>query len=147
MPILAICRGTQALNVVRGGTLVQHLPDRPTGRTAIPHRQRTPGSEPSHAVGIEPGSLLAATIGSDEADVNSFHHQAIDRLGRDLVAIAWAAGRRRSRPSRTRAGAFLIGVQWHAELLIDRPERAGAVRRLRRRPRLVQGPRSAGRTT
>ena len=57
MPILAICRGTQALNIVRGGTLHQHLPDL---STEIAHRQTTPGDQPSHAVAVEPGSRLAA---------------------------------------------------------------------------------------
>jgi putative glutamine amidotransferase len=122
MPTLAICRGTQALNVVRGGTLVQHLPDsRPEGDPdGVPHRQRTPGSEPSHAVAVDPGSLLAATIGVEQTGVNSFHHQAIDRLGRDLVASAWAEDDT-IEAIEDRSRAFLIGVQWHAELLIDRP--------------------------
>lgn len=122
MPILAICRGTQALNVVRGGTLVQHLPEsRPEADPdGVPHRQRTPGSEPSHTVDVDPGSLLAATIGTAETAVNSFHHQAIDRLGRDLVPSAWAEdGTIEAVEDRSRG--FLIGVQWHAELLIDRP--------------------------
>lgn len=121
MPILAICRGTQALNVVRGGTLVQHLPDAPTSGEAVPHRQRIPGNEPSHHVRIEPGSLLATTIDAGETEVNSFHHQAIDRLGRDLVATAWAPDgtiEAVEDPSRR----FLIGVQWHAELLVQRRE-------------------------
>jgi putative glutamine amidotransferase len=122
LPILAICRGTQALNVVRGGTLIQHLPDQQEeGPEAIPHRQSNPSSEPSHPVTIEPGSLLRATIRIDRADVNSFHHQAIDRLGRDLVITARAADgtiEAVEDPSRP----FLIGVQWHAELLVARPE-------------------------
>lgn len=122
MPILAICRGTQALNVVRGGTLVQHLPAlRPEAEAnGVPHRQRTPGSEPSHRIEVDPDSRLAATIGGRDAEVNSFHHQAIDRLGRDLVASAWAAdGTIEAVEDRSRE--FLIGVQWHAELLIERP--------------------------
>jgi putative glutamine amidotransferase len=122
MPILAICRGTQALNVVRGGTLVQHLPDRFAGADeATPHRQRNPGNEPSHHVTVDPDSRLASTVDAAEMDVNSFHHQAIDRLGRDLVATAWAPDgtvEAIEDPSRS----FLLGVQWHAELLVDRAE-------------------------
>jgi putative glutamine amidotransferase len=125
MPILAICRGTQALNVVRGGALHQHLPEI---STAIAHRQRTPGNQTSHPVEIEPGSQLAAVLGGSEIDVNSFHHQAIDRLGEGLVVSARApdgtveAVEDPSRP-------FLIGVQWHAETLVHRPYEAALFRR------------------
>ncbi len=117
MPILAICRGTQALNIVRGGTLNQHLPDL---STVIAHRQGIPGDQASHDVAVEPGSRLAAAIGGSEIDVNSFHHQAIDRLGEGLRVSARApdgtieAVEDPSRP-------FLIGVQWHAETLVHRP--------------------------
>ena len=54
--------------------------------------------------------------------MNSFHHQAIDALGRGLRAVAWARRRGRSRPSRPPTRDFLFGVQWHAESLVDRPE-------------------------
>jgi putative glutamine amidotransferase len=125
MPILAICRGTQALNVVRGGALHQHLPEI---STTIVHRQRTPGNQTSHPVEIEPGSRLAAVLGGREIDVNSFHHQAIDRLGEGLVVSARA-------PDGTVEGVedpsrpFLIGVQWHAETLVHRPYEAALFRR------------------
>jgi putative glutamine amidotransferase len=121
LPILAICRGTQAFNVVRGGTLIQHLPDCLPDDDPIAHRQGNPGSEPSHPVTIDPASLLAATIDRTDAEVNSFHHQAIDRLGRDLVASAWA-GDGTIEAVEDPGRRFLLGVQWHAELLIDRPE-------------------------
>jgi putative glutamine amidotransferase len=124
MPILAICRGTQALNVVRGGALHQHLPEI---STEISHRQRTPGNQTSHPVEIEPGSQLAAVLGGTAIDVNSFHHQAIDRLGDGLVVSARA-------PDGTIEGvedpsrSFLIGVQWHAETLVHRPYEAALFR-------------------
>jgi putative glutamine amidotransferase len=122
LPILAICRGTQALNVVRGGTLVQHLPDRLTGsENGTSHRQGNPGNEPSHRIAVDPDSRLASTVDAVEIGVNSFHHQAIDRLGRDLVATAWAPDgtiEAIEDPSR----GYLLGVQWHAELLVDRSE-------------------------
>lgn len=121
IPLLAICRGNQALNIVRGGTLVQHLPDLHPGDDAIAHRQRTPGNRPSHGVRLDPASRLAATIGAGELAVNSFHHQAIDRLGRGLTATAWADdGTVEAIEDRSRR--FLIGVQWHAELLVHRRE-------------------------
>lgn len=124
MPILAICRGTQALNIVRGGDLHQHLPEL---STEIPHRQGTAGDKTSHQIEIDPGSRLAAAIGDDEIAVNSFHHQAIDRLGDGLVVSATApdgtieAVEDPSRP-------FLIGVQWHAETLVHRPYEAALFR-------------------
>lgn len=130
MPILAICRGTQALNVVRGGALHQHLPEL---SEEIPHRQQTPGTEPSHAVEVEAGSKLAAALGYDELavadglDVNSFHHQAIDRLGEGLKVTARAPDgmiEAVEDPSR----GFLVGVQWHAETLVHRPYEANLFR-------------------
>lgn len=123
LAVLAICRGMQALNIVRGGTLDQHIPDRASGGEAIDHRQNNPGNEPSHHVRVEPGTHLAATVDSEGIEVNSFHHQAIDRLGRGLVATAWADDgtiEGIEDPSRD----FMIGVQWHAELLVDRVEEA-----------------------
>jgi putative glutamine amidotransferase len=131
MPILAICRGTQALNVVRGGILHQHLPEI---SSEIFHRQRAPGEETSHPVAIEAGSMLAAALADGsvevggELDVNSFHHQAIDRLGEGLRVSARApdgtieAVEDPGRP-------FLIGVQWHAETLVHRSYEAALFRR------------------
>ena len=125
MPILAVCRGQQALNVARGGTLYQDLPDEvPSG---IVHRQTTPGDQVSHSVRIAPGSVLADVLGTVEAEVNSFHHQAVKRLGARLRAVAWAedgvveAIEARDRP-------FVVGVQWHAEGIVDRPEQAALFR-------------------
>ncbi len=128
MPILAICRGTQALNIVRGGTLHQHLPDL---STELAHRQTNPGTEPSHPVVVDPGSLLAGALGGGEievTDVNSFHHQAIDRLGEGLRVSARAPDgtvEAIEDPSRR----FLIGVQWHAETLTHRTAEAELFRR------------------
>jgi len=128
MPILAICRGTQALNIVRGGALYQHLPDL---STEIAHRQTNASSEPSHPVTVDPDSELAEVIGGAEIeleDVNSFHHQAIERLGEGLRVSARApdgtieAVEDPSRP-------FLIGVQWHAETLVHREAEAELFRR------------------
>jgi putative glutamine amidotransferase len=125
MPILAICRGTQALNIVRGGALHQHLPEI---SEEIPHRQKTPGDQPSHPVAVEPESRLAAVLGGSEIEVNSFHHQAIDRLGEGLVVSATAPDgtiEAVEDPSRR----FLIGVQWHAETLTHRPYEAALFER------------------
>jgi putative glutamine amidotransferase len=120
LPVLAVCRGMQALNVARGGTLHQHLPDR-SGAT-IAHRQSEPGDEVTHSVRIAAGSRLASVMRSEQAEVNSFHHQAIDQLGRGLRAVAWATDgviEGVEAPARD----FVVGVQWHAETL-DRPEQS-----------------------
>ena len=114
MPLLAICRGMQNLNVSRGGTLIQHLGDI---EDRLEHRQTTPGEVASHPVEVTPGSLLAECLGSTSVEVNSFHHQAVDRLGEGLEIVARA-------PDSTVEGIeasdrdFCLGVQWHAELLI-----------------------------
>lgn len=112
LPLLCICRGAQALNVVRGGTLVQDVPG---------HRQTEPGRLATHAVSIDADSLLARALGQTMVEVNSFHHQAVDTLGEGLRAVARdpeglveaieAVDRR-----------FALGVQWHAEGLFESPE-------------------------
>jgi putative glutamine amidotransferase len=122
LPLLAICRGAQALNVVRGGTLHQHLPDDGPGGT-LEHRQNEPSEQPTHEVKVTASTCLARLVGAGNLDVNSFHHQAAFRLGRGLTAVAWApdgvieAVEDARRP-------FTIGVQWHAECMADRPEQA-----------------------
>src|SRR3954452_14480824 len=114
LPIFGICRGAQALNVARGGTLHQHLPA--ITDHSITHRQTAPGWAETHDVRVEPASRLARVLGLDELWVNSFHHQAVDELGTALRAVAWS-------PDGAVEGIedpgerFLLGVQWHAETL------------------------------
>jgi putative glutamine amidotransferase len=126
MPILAICRGAQLLNVARGGTLHQHLPGRSVP-LVVPHRQMEAPERASHAVDVEGGSLLALWAGAAHLEVNSFHHQAVRRLGADLRAVAWAPDgvvEAIEAPDRP----FVLGVQWHAEGLAARPEQAALFR-------------------
>lgn len=119
LPILAICRGAQALNVARGGVLYQHLPDEV--ESSLRHRQAQPGDRPTHAVEIAPGSRLARVLGRTSVRVNSFHHQAVKELGRDLHAVAWAEdGVIEGIEALERE--FVLGVQWHAEGIADLPE-------------------------
>src|SRR3954464_7979389 len=120
LPILAICRGMQVLNVARGGTLVQHLPDL---SEEITHRQAIPASDPSPGVAVAADSRLARIAGSDRIEVNSFHHQAIDRLGTGLEPVAWADDGV-IEAVEARGHTFMLGVQWHAECLTERPEQA-----------------------
>jgi putative glutamine amidotransferase len=122
LPILAICRGLQVLNVARGGTLHQHLPE--IVGDGITHRQLEPGRQTTHSVRVDGASRLAQVLGQTETDVNSFHHQSVDTLGDGLVVSARA-------PDGTVEGLeglddrFLVGVQWHAECLVERSEHAG----------------------
>jgi putative glutamine amidotransferase len=120
LPLFAICRGAQALNVARGGTLVQHLPDQGGG---IAHRQEAAGDELTHPVEIAPGSLLADVMGTTSASVNSFHHQAVSTLGADLRVVARSPDgvvEGIEAPGR----GYVLGVQWHAECLAELPEQA-----------------------
>jgi putative glutamine amidotransferase len=120
LPMLGICRGMQALNVSRGGTLIQHLPD----RTDTDHNQRQRAFEPIHDVSVAPGSLLRRLTGHDRLEVNSFHHQAVDVVGSGLRVGATAAdGTVES--VWDPAARFCLGVQWHPEVLTHLREHAG----------------------
>lgn len=121
MPLLAVCRGLQVLNVARGGTLLQHVPDVTGDRIA--HRQPEPAGSPTHGVRVQERSRLADIVGSTAIEVNSFHHQAVDRLGDGLRAVAWAEDGIVEGVEAPGPG-FTIGVQWHAECLVERPEHA-----------------------
>jgi putative glutamine amidotransferase len=103
------------LNVARQGTLHQHLPDLTNG--SIEHRQMDGGDHATHDVRVAPDSGLAQTTGGGPVKVNSFHHQAIDRLGLDLRAVAWAEDGLIEAVEGAR-GRFAVGVQWHAETLV-----------------------------
>jgi len=111
IPVLGVCRGAQALNVARGGSLHQHLPG---------HRQTEPATATTHTVHVEAGTRLAGLVGTDVLRVNSFHHQAVDRLGRGLRAVAYAADGTVEAVEAS-GNRFLVGVQWHAEGLIAQP--------------------------
>jgi putative glutamine amidotransferase len=111
IPLLGICRGAQALNVARGGTLHQHVPA---------HRQTEPATATTHTVHVDAGTRLAALVGTRPLRVNSFHHQAVDALGRGLRVVARAADG--TIEAVEGVGARLVlGVQWHAEGLVAQP--------------------------
>jgi putative glutamine amidotransferase len=127
LPVLGICRGCQVLNVARGGTLHQHLPDVTDRR--IDHRQSEPGRVTTHTVTVAPHSRLAALTGGGELEVNSLHHQAADRIGSGLRPVAWSPDGVIEAIEDPGAPLYL-GVQWHAEGLVDRPEHAALFRAL-----------------
>jgi len=107
LPLLGICRGAQALNVACEGTLHQHLSG---------HRQSQPGSQVTHEVEVLAGTRLAGLLGAGTLAVNSFHHQAVERLGRGLRIAACAAD---GTIEAIEGDGFALGVQWHAEALAD----------------------------
>jgi len=110
LPILAICRGLQILNVALGGTLYQDLGSERVG----PIDHTDPHSR--HGVRVEPTTLLHDTLGTLEASVNSRHHQAIRDLAPGLRASAWAAdGVVEGVERRDRAEPWTLAVQWHPE--------------------------------
>jgi putative glutamine amidotransferase len=117
LPVLGVCRGMQLLNVARGGTLCQHLPD---GTGHAP----TPGTFGRHRVRLAAGSQIASILSPGdgtagaELTVPTAHHQAIDRLGDGLTATAWSADgvieavELAPGPGRH---PFTLAVQWHPE--------------------------------
>jgi putative glutamine amidotransferase len=111
IPVLAICRGMQFLNVVLGGTLVQHIEG---------HRRR--GEPDAHAVKVVEGSRLASILNSGEYRVNSRHHQSVERVGEGLVVSATAPDgiiEALELPGQR----FVIAVQWHPEDRLETADR------------------------
>ena len=110
MPVLAICRGLQLFNVVRGGTLIQHLPD------TAKHRRKTGGS-PVHDVVVD--GAMVEVFGSDRVAVNSRHHQAIEWMGEGMVVTARDPDDGMIEGFVVPGARFAMGVQWHPEDMVD----------------------------
>jgi putative glutamine amidotransferase len=113
LPFLGICRGMQVLNVARGGTLHQHLPE------VVGHgdHRRVLGSfdGADHDVRLAAGSLAARAAGEEHHGTKSHHHQAIDRVGDGLVVTGWAAMDELPEALEVPDRRFALGVQWHPE--------------------------------
>jgi gamma-glutamyl-gamma-aminobutyrate hydrolase PuuD len=125
VPVLAICRGFQLLNVARGGDLVQHLPE----EVGTDEHKEVPGTFSKHPVEVKDGTRLASLIGA-RSDVTSHHHQAVGRIGDGLVETAWARDgtlEGLEDPSRR----FAVGVQWHPEAGEDQALFEGLVQEAR----------------
>jgi anthranilate synthase component 2/putative glutamine amidotransferase len=126
LPVLAVCRGLQLLTVLRGGTLVQHLPDVVGSDVHVP----APGTYGDNPVRIEPGSRLAGLVGT-EATWACHHHQAVERLGEGLTAVAWAQDGT-VEAAELGGARFVLGVQGHPEVGDDARLFAGLVEAARR---------------
>jgi putative glutamine amidotransferase len=115
-PILGICGGEQLLNVILGGTLIQHIPDAVSN--ALAHEQPNPRTEPGHTVKIARDTLLWRIVREEQIPVNSAHHQAVAKVGADVVVNAVA-------PDGVIEGIeytkhpFCLGVEWHPEYHIS----------------------------
>jgi len=122
VPILAICRGIQVLNVAAGGTLYQDIQSQVPG--AIKHRWYTssgldvPPSYPTHTVKVKVGSKLYKIFGKEQLRVNSFHHQAVKDVAERFKATAWAEDGIIEAIEYT-GECFIMGVQWHPEWMIE----------------------------
>ena len=114
LPLFAICFGMQALNVSRGGTLIQDIPSQMP--QAISHQQGVPRDRPSHAITLAKQSLLLSLASAERMLVNSHHHQAVEKVGRDLIATAWTSDGLIEAVEDCRPERFVLGVQWHPEL-------------------------------
>lgn len=115
-PVLGICGGQQLINVILGGTLIQHIEDEVQGGHVL-HEQPNPRHEAGHGVKVTKGTLLHRLVGSDEISVNSAHHQAVKKVGPKVVVDAVA-------PDGVIEGIestehkFCLGVQWHPEFTV-----------------------------
>ncbi len=116
MPVLGICGGHQLINVVLGGSLIQHIPAE--WKDALAHEQPNPRHEPGHEISVTAGTLLYDIVKTNRADVNSAHHQAIKQVGEGVVVNSFA-------PDGIIEGIehpgykFCLGVQWHPEFIIS----------------------------
>ena len=119
-PLFGVCRGMQVINVAAGGTLVQDYSLVPG---TVKH-DYFPGAGwardfLAHDLRLAEGSRLHAAFGATEVKVNSMHHQGIERLGAELAPAAWAPDGLLEAVEGTREEHWLVGVQWHPEMLID----------------------------
>ncbi|HYL84543.1 MAG TPA: gamma-glutamyl-gamma-aminobutyrate hydrolase family protein [Candidatus Angelobacter sp.] len=124
-PVLAICYGCQMLNVYLKGSLIQDIPDvRPDRPQAVPHGTTDLAAgahqgDQSHGAVLTAGSLLASLAGSSAAQINSSHHQAIDRPGEKLRITAHAPDGTVEGVEWTGDANWVVGVQWHPERMPD----------------------------
>ncbi|MFT3745191.1 MAG: gamma-glutamyl-gamma-aminobutyrate hydrolase family protein [Pyrinomonadaceae bacterium] len=118
LPLLGICFGMQALNVSRGGSLIQDIDSQVDDN--IRHDQGRPYDRPSHSLRVDDASILASLESVKAANsavrVNSSHHQAVNRVGANLRATAWASDGVIECIEDTRSDRFALGVQWHPEI-------------------------------
>jgi putative glutamine amidotransferase len=111
MPLLGICRGMQLMNVARGGTLIEHVPD------TVGHEDHraTPGAFGDHDVRLTSGSLAARAAGGERVPTKSHHHQGVDAIGDGFEVTGWATIDDLPEAIEDPSLRFALGVQWHPE--------------------------------
>jgi putative glutamine amidotransferase len=112
LPILGICRGIQLMNVAEGGTLHQHLPALPE---MIQHSQVNLDGSLFHEIRLDSNSGISKTFGKITVRTDSYHHQGIDKVGKELRAVAWTQDGLVEAVEGT-GKTFVLGVQWHPEM-------------------------------
>lgn len=128
-PLLAICRGVQILNVAAGGNLYQDL--KKEGGFEHHFTDMYPLNYPTHSVAVKEGSRLKEIFGKTDVNVNSFHHQAVKETGNGFVATAVSEdGVVEAIEKENAGGRFVLGVQWHPEMMYDTDEQQAIFRAL-----------------
>jgi putative glutamine amidotransferase len=111
LPLLGVCRGMQLMNIARGGTLIEHLPD------VVGHEDHRaiPGAFGDHDVRLADGSLAARAAGATTHPTKSHHHQGVDQIGAGFEVTGWAVVDELPEAFEDSSRRFALGVQWHPE--------------------------------
>lgn len=120
MPVLAICRGIQILNVALGGTLIQDIPSE--CETEILHDEEAARDSRTHEIAIESGSRIAAAMGTARCSVNSFHHQSVKRVAEGMRVTARSPDGVIEGLESVGEDWWVMAVQWHPEEMIHTGE-------------------------
>ena len=115
MPIFGICGGMQLINVIYGGNLIQHIPE---NKSFLEHEVK-PYNKIAHKVIIKNETILFDIIQKQKIGVNSSHHQAVDKLGKNLIASAHTEDGIIEAIENPHYENFMLGVQWHPEYQIS----------------------------
>jgi putative glutamine amidotransferase len=123
LPLLGVCRGMQLMNLARGGTLIEHLPD------VVGHEDHrlVPGAFGDHDVRLADGSLAARAAGELTHPTKSHHHQGVDEIGDGLKVTGWAVVDELPEALEDPSRRFALGVQWHPEADVEAREIAALV--------------------